>query len=146
MWPGLESASFFGLAPVPVSSMTTYVVSLSRGSRSQVWYGQPLVCLAVPADAGRGLEFVDGAVDVRAEGDPVEGHARAEQPAGGVDRDVAGVNIPVRPGGGVDEVLPDLGRGRGDDDVVVSKEVGLLGHDALRPVDVRRAVLDVLND
>ena len=34
--------------------------------------GQPLVCLAVPADAGRGLEFVDGAVDVRAEGDPVD--------------------------------------------------------------------------
>src|SRR5580704_13110135 len=34
--------------------------------------GQPLVCLAVPADAGGGLEFVDGAVDMRAEGDPVE--------------------------------------------------------------------------
>src|SRR5580692_3313849 len=38
MWPGLESASFFGLRPLPVSSMTTYVVPSSRGSSSQVWY------------------------------------------------------------------------------------------------------------
>ena len=37
-------------------------------------------------------------------------------------------------------------RGRGDHDVVVGEQVGLLGHDALRPVDVRRAALDVLND
>src|SRR5580700_10058647 len=108
--------------------------------------GQPLVCLAVPADAGRGLEFVDGAVDVRAEGDPVERDADAEEPAGDVDGDVAGVGVPVRPDGGVDEMLPDLSRWRGDHDVVVGEEVGLLGHDALRPVDVRRAALDVLND
>src|SRR3984957_21182513 len=38
MWPGLESASFFGLAPVPVSSITTYVIPSPRGSSSQVWY------------------------------------------------------------------------------------------------------------
>jgi hypothetical protein len=44
--------------------------------------GQPLVCLAVPADAGAGLEFVDGAVDARAEGDPVEGDVGAEESAG----------------------------------------------------------------
>src|SRR6202042_1619951 len=63
--------------------------------------GQPLVCLAVPADAGGGLEFVDGAVDVGAEGDPVERDAGGEESARGVDRDVAGVGVPVRPGGGV---------------------------------------------
>jgi hypothetical protein len=44
--------------------------------------GQPLVGLAVPADAGRGLEFVDVAVDGRAEGDPVERDVGAEEPAG----------------------------------------------------------------
>src|ERR1700722_8542759 len=38
MWPGLESASFFGLAPVPVSFITTYVLPSPRGSSSQVWY------------------------------------------------------------------------------------------------------------
>jgi hypothetical protein len=43
-------------------------------------------------------------------------------------------------------MLPDLFRWRGDHDVVVGEEVGLLGHDALRSVDVRRAALDVLND
>ena len=93
-----------------------------------------------------GSEFVDGAVNVRAEGGPVERDAGAEQPAGGVDRDTAGVGVPVRPGGGLDEMLPDLLRGCGDQDVVVSEEVGLLGHDAFRPVDIRRAALDVLND
>ena len=40
-----------------------------------------------------------------------EGHAWAEDPAGGVDRDVAGIDVPVRPGGGVEEALPDLCRG-----------------------------------
>jgi hypothetical protein len=39
--------------------------------------------------------------------------------------------------GGVNEMLPDLSRGCSDHDVVVGKEVGPLGHDALRPVDVR---------
>jgi hypothetical protein len=44
--------------------------------------GQPLVGLAIPADAGRGLELVDRAVDARLEGDPVERDAGAEEPSG----------------------------------------------------------------
>jgi DUF1680 family protein len=72
--------------------------------------------------------------------------AGGEEPARGVDRDLAGVGVPVRPGGGVDEMLPDLCRGRGDHDVVVCEEVGVLGHDSFWPVDVRRAALDVRND
>jgi DNA-binding CsgD family transcriptional regulator len=120
--------------------------SLLAGLEQPGVVGQPLVGLAVPADAGGGLEFVDGAVDGRAEGDPVERDVGGEEPAGGVDRDVAGVGVPVRPRGGADELLPDRFGGRGDHDVVVGEEVGLLGHDAVRPVDVRRAALDVLDD
>ena len=73
--------------------------------------GKPLVCLSVPGDASRGLELVDGAVNVRAKGDPVERDAGAEGSAGVVDRDVARVGVPVRPSGGVNEMLPDLPAG-----------------------------------
>jgi hypothetical protein len=46
----------------------------------------------------------------------------------------------------VEEMLADLSRERGEHDVVVGEEAGLLGHDALPPVDMCRAPLDVLND
>jgi len=107
---------------------------------------QPLVRLAIPTDTGPGLEFVDGAEDVCPESNPVECDAGAEQSVGVIDLDVGGIGVPVRPDGGVDEMLPDHFQRRSDHDVVVGEEIGFLGRDVLRPVDVRRAVLDVLND
>jgi hypothetical protein len=84
-------------------------------------------------------ELADLGVDVKAEGVELEPAGAVEPIAGlGEDPHVLGVRVPVRPSRGFDEMPPDRGRRRVDDDLVVGEQVGVGGREVGRPVDVAR--------
>src|SRR5260370_5260006 len=113
---------------------------------SQVGKGAQLIAGAVPAGTGVRAGLGDCAGGREAERGPVEGDALAEGAGRVVDDDVAGVGIPGGPGGGVGEPGPDGPGGRVDDDGVVREQVGVAGIEAVRPVNIDRALDEVVMD